>query len=215
MLHTRRRCFGCVSTCVSAITAVHDAGIPWYASIAATTVGLRTALIPATLLARRASARLASAGPAISHINNLFLKASNKSRAVKLYTKAIHATLKVHQANPLTAVLLVPAVQIPAFVTYALSVRDLCDNGEGFDSGGILWFQDLSIQDPTWLLPIAGVSSAYFNLRSTKSSEEMQRESLSLQLAARHLAQLLLITAIPVTLQLPTGFLVYWITSTA
>ncbi|KAJ8599963.1 hypothetical protein CTAYLR_002852 [Chrysophaeum taylorii] len=191
---------------------VHDAGLPWWATIAATTLGVRGALLPATLVARRASARFVAAAPHLRRVNALLVDALRKddksSRVAALYARAVHATLKVHGANPVAAFVLMPAVHIPVFVTFAFAIRELCESAPNFHLEGTLWFPDLAAPDPT--LALLAIGGTYFNLGGLPKPSDRP----GWPLVARHAAQLGLLAALPITVQLPSGFLVYWLTST-
>lgn len=105
--------------------------------------------------------RLVEAQKSVKRVNELLFKALRthahdrqaRARSIGLYARALHATLMLHGANACTAFLLMPAVHIPVFIVFALSIRELCDVAPDFDAGGALWFVDLSQSDETWVLP--------------------------------------------------------------
>lgn len=177
-----------VSSCVSLLEGAHEV-LPWWAALSVSTVGVRCVLLPATLAARRANASLARAAPHIRQVNSLLASAlkrhashrAGRLRSIKLYAEALHGTLRLHGANPVTAFLVMPALHIPVFVTFALSVRELASIDD-YRTGGILWFIDLAAPDPTFALPFLAVGAAYANL-SAPTSE------LTLVTATRHVVR--------------------------
>ena len=210
--HQRRRI---VSQAVTGLKAVHDLGLPWVGAISVTTIAVRLMLVPVTLISRSANRRLLAAAPELRELTGLWMAASRRNDiagrqdAVRYFLRAVDGTLRKHNANPLTAFLLMPAIHIPTFVTFALAVRDL-SRFPDYASGGPFWFTDLASADPTGILPFFALAGSYGNLHGVGGNDH----KLTIPVVLRHAAQLSLIVAFPVTLQLPAGFLVYWITST-
>lgn len=66
-----------------------------------------------------------------------------------------------------------PIVQIPVFVSFAYSVREMIRNGTaiGLESGGFAWFVDLTIPDASYVLPILAASSTYMNFEISLKSK--------------------------------------------
>jgi len=159
------------------LSAAHEV-MPWTAAIAASTVAIRLALVPVTVVARRAGRRVAAAAPQLNELNAMLVQATRRNdvagrqRAVAAYLRAVHRTLRVHRANPLVAFLLMPAVHIPTFVTLALSVRELANVAPGYCTGGALWFRDLAHADPYGVLPLVAVGTSYANLAAVGNDGE-------------------------------------------
>ena len=166
-----RRSLGCVSSFVGALQSVHDLGLPWAGTIVCSTVGVRLMLVPFTVMARRASRRVAVAGPQLQQLNAMLLQAARRSdlagrqRALVFYFRAVSGTLKAAGANPFVAFFLMPAVHIPTFVTFALAVRDLPEAAADYGPrSGLLWFPDLAAADPLCALPCVSFFFATDNI---------------------------------------------------
>mmetsp|Transcript_2689 Transcript_2689/g.4295 ORF Transcript_2689/g.4295 Transcript_2689/m.4295 type:complete len:153 (+) Transcript_2689:154-612(+) len=127
-----------------------------------------------------------------------------------LYARAVHGTLKIYGANPITAFFLMPAVHIPTFITFVLAIRQLPNEAIDYHTGGTFWFLDLASADPYCILPVLAVSTAYLNLRAPDAATESNR---TLGAVLRNTAQISLFVALPITFQLPAGFHIYWISS--
>ncbi|RFU23902.1 hypothetical protein B7463_g12434, partial [Scytalidium lignicola] len=80
---------------------------------------------------------------------------------------------------------------------------------ESFAAEGALWFQDLLVPDPQLILPFALSGVIFLNLggRGANQSRWQKRLTTSLKIVALAIG--------PLTLQIPSGMLLYWISSTS
>jgi len=78
--------------------------------------------------------------------------------------------------------------QIPFFISSMLMLRSKCLSGEvnGFGTGGILWFTDLTTSDPTFILPILQLSSQilFMNVNMNQKSQLSAMKSVQTVLKA-------------------------------
>ena len=194
------------------VDAQAASGLPWYATIPCATFALRSALVPASIVARRHGRRINMAAPHLRKLQQLAAERSkerpdDKIGTAKLLTSGINGILKLHQAKP--AFLLLPfATTLPSMVYLALGVRGL--PGDALVEGGCLWFPDLSVPDV--YLPAFCVGAAYVNLERQLAAPPGRA---SLAGVAKHAGQLALLATAPVTFGLPAGFHVFWLSSTA
>ena len=81
-----------------------------------------------------------------------------------LETSHHQAALKKHNCYPWRS-FAAPAVQIPLLMSAMLGARHLVMLGdESFETGGALWFTDLTVSDPTYVLPAVAMASTYLSL---------------------------------------------------
>lgn len=83
-------------------------------------------------------------------------------------------------------------------------------------NGGALWFTDLSVPDPYYVLPIVGVALTYFNLQRGVTTENADWFINRI----RGMIQIWLIASLPITVQWPAvsstqGIFCYWVASAA
>ena len=187
-------------------------GLPWYATIPCATFVMRSALVPASIVARRHGRRINLAAP---HLRKLQQLAAERSRekpddkigTARLLASGINGILKLHGARP--AFLLLPfATTLPSMIYLALGVRGLPE--DMIAEGGCLWFPDLSATDV--YLPGFCVAAAYANLERQLAAPPGKA---SIAGAAKNIGQLALIATAPVTFSLPAGFHLFWLSSTA
>lgn len=204
----------------AALEAVHaTTGLPWWASIALSTLAFRAALLPVVRYQARALARLAGAGPMLAALNQALSQRLDKIRpgdvtstteACRAYAGGCSAALKAQRVS-LAAAVASPLVQLPVFVTFALANRRMIDTAvPGLDSGGVWWFEDLTEADPLLLLPLACLGSTYLNL---ELGFARLHESQTVLRFIKDNLQLFLILGAPLTSTLPAGVFVYWLTS--
>ena len=187
-------------------------GLPWYATIPCATLAVRGALVPASLIARRHGRRINLAAPHLRKLQQLAKQRSeekpdDKIGTARLLTSGINGILKLHGARP--AFLLLPfATTLPCMIYLALGVRGLPE--DMIAEGGCLWFPDLSVPDV--YLPCVCVAAAYANLERQLAAPPGKA---SIAGAAKNIGQLALIATAPVTFGLPSGFHLFWLSSTA
>ena len=187
-------------------------GLPWYATIPCATFAMRSALVPASIVARRHGRRINLAAPHLRKLQQLAAERSkerpdDKIGTAKLLTSGINGILKLHGARP--SFLLLPfATTLPSMIYLALGVRGLPE--DMIAEGGCLWFPDLSATDV--YLPGFCVAAAYANLERQLAAPPGKA---SIAGAAKNIGQLALIATAPVTFALPSGFHLFWLSSTA
>jgi len=91
----------------------------------------------------------------------------------------------------------------------------------GLDTGGLLWFQDLSICDPTYVLPVASVFMSYLGVtlafQNTDKAHPGGQNSIKLSTLPGPMVYLkefiltALLLSVPFITQLPAGVFMYWI----
>ena len=187
-------------------------GLPWYATIPCATLAVRGALVPFSLIARRHGRRINLAAPHLRKLQQLAAERSkerpdDKIGTARLLTTGINGILKLHGARP--SFLLLPfATTLPSMIYLALGVRGLPE--DMIAEGGCLWFPDLAATD--LYLPCLCVGAAYANLERQLAAPPGKA---SIAGAAKNIGQLALIATAPVTFALPSGFHLFWLSSTA
>lgn len=209
----QRRSFGLVE---SALVAVHTAtGLPWFATFALSTVAVRMSLLPLVRQQIIESRKLSEAMPKIDTLLKLYAqKTKGRSFAetgkeMGLLLDGTRAVFHIHEFSPLR-MLAFPVVNIGLFATFVLSLRGMIagDSRLELTTGGILWFTDLIAKDLTCILPLTAVGVSYLALHIA-----FIRNSAGVALTLRDTFQSLLILALPLVIQMPSGLFFYWIPS--
>ena len=187
----------------------HDGPLdaPWWLSIVLLTVVVRTILFPLTVRQVRSMRAVQDLKPEMDKIraqyqNNRQLQ---QQEIMKLYQE--------RKVNPIGGCLPI-LVQLPIFLGIFYTIRQFGGYQMGdrvvepmypsFHEGGILWFQNLSVQDPYFLLPIISALTMLASTEITAKNIDPQQ---------RWLMRLLPIVFTVFLISFPAGLFVYWITS--
>lgn len=186
------------------VESVHvTAGLPYWAAIVATTLGVRVALIPLGVKAVQNSARMAVIRP---HLNKLTqLSQTNPSAN---HQKEVFLLWKKNNVNPFKA-LVVPLVQLPLFIAFFFGIRQMGAHYADMSAGGLWWFPDLAAHDPYFLLPLLNGASFLLmvELNAVDQAAQMGDKARTFKNAMRGLS----VFMVPVTLYTPAAVFMYWI----
>lgn len=136
------------------------ADIPYWQAIVAFTVGIRVILLPIALKGVQNGNRMAHLKPDMEKVQNA-MKASEGMSDPKMqarYQMEMKELFKKHNVNPFRALAL-PFMQMPIFISLFMALRQMQDYFPGYCEGGTLWFTDLSVADPTYVLPVLNAVS--------------------------------------------------------
>jgi YidC/Oxa1 family membrane protein insertase len=130
-----------------ALEFFYSVGAPWWLSIVILTVIVRTLLFPLTVRQVKSMRAMQDLRPEMEKIRAKYKdnKQKQQEEIMKLYQES--------GVNPFGSCLPL-LVQLPIFITMFYVIKDFGYAHPDFTSGGILWFQDLSVQDPYYVLPI-------------------------------------------------------------
>ncbi|CAI5995286.1 unnamed protein product [Closterium sp. NIES-64] len=192
------------------IGAVHDvAGLPWWLSIAAATVGIRLILLPAFVYQVRSTVKMALIKPEMERLLNKVKAAGYNTEAVAHYNGKMQALLKKHNTTPF-APLLGIFLQAPIFIGFYFAITGMAEHMPSFATGGAFWFTDLTTPDPTYLLPLmssAGILAAV----ELNAAEGMEGAPNAAQM--KWFMRGLAVTMVPLTVTFPKAVFCYWITT--
>lgn len=145
---------GLVQQTVEAISATLH--LPWWAAIVVMTTLIRFSLLPLNLRALRNNVTLGNLAPQIETISAR-VRSSNAAGDKLGAFQATHelaSLFQQHNAHPLRS-LMMPLVQMPIFISVFFALRSMAKLPvESMKHGGILWFTDLTLPDPYYVLPI-------------------------------------------------------------
>ncbi len=186
----------------------HDAlGAPWWLSIALLTVVVRTLLFPLTVKQVKSMRAMQDLRPEMERIRAQYRDNRQKQQEeiMRLYQE--------RKINPLGGCLPI-LVQMPIFIGifyvirqfggYSLGGRTIPPQYPSFHEGGLMWFQNLSVADPYYILPILSALTMLAATEITAHNIDPQQ---------RWLMRLLPIGITVFLFNFPAGLFVYWITS--
>jgi YidC/Oxa1 family membrane protein insertase len=207
------------------INAVHEySHLPWWASIAVSTVVVRTALLPLARVQTAASEKIGAAMKDMSYLMHLFSehtrrrsKEENIPRVSVMQQETprllsgMGAVMTVHNAS-MTAALLPMVLNLSVFITFVYSVRFMIQDpsyAETLKAGGIFWFPDLTVKDKYFYLPLAAALINYFSLDIILPAKGISPRMLLF----KDFSQSMTVVFFPIMLSIPSGVFMYWIPS--
>jgi YidC/Oxa1 family membrane protein insertase len=183
----------------------HD--MEWWAAIVATTLVMRVAAVPLTVTQQKNAARMHLAKPEIEAINKLAQTHSQDKEALERYQGEIWKIWKKYDCNPVK--MFAPlVVQAPVFISFFIAIQRMSHGVPSFATGGRgTWFTDLSVADPTYVLPL--LSSLTFLASVETNPPNGTDPNPGMKWGMRGLAAVM----IPLTASFPKGVFVYWVTT--
>ena len=147
----------CASMVMNLVEQIHlGAGVPYWEAIVLSTIGLRICLLPVVLNAIRSSGRMAWLRPDMERLQAALKASGDMGADSNLQTKykmEMKALFTKHKVNPFKAMIW-PIFQFPVFISFFMGLKAMGEYYPGFTTGGAYWFTNLSVGDPTLILPI-------------------------------------------------------------
>ncbi len=172
-------------------------GAPWWLSIVLLTVIVRSLLFPLTIKQVKSMRAMQELKPEMDKLRAKYKdnKQKQQEELMKLYQE--------RRVNPLGGCFPL-LIQMPIFIAIFYVIRGFGETHEDFNSGGILWFQDLSMMDPYYILPILSAVTMLAASEITSKHVDPQQ---------RWLMRIMPVGITVFLLTFPAGLFMYWITS--
>jgi YidC/Oxa1 family membrane protein insertase len=181
----------------SGLEFFHSYGAPWWLSIALLTVIVRSLLFPLTVRQVKSMRAMQDLKPEMDKIRAKYKDNRQKQQEeiMKLYQD--------RKVNPFGSCFPL-LVQMPIFITMFYVIRNFGSTHESFSTGGLLWFQNLSVHDPYYILPVLSAVTMLAASEITAKSVDPQQ---------RWLMRILPVVFTIFLLNFPAGLFMYWIPS--
>nr|CAG4714813.1 unnamed protein product [Naegleria fowleri] len=191
------------------IVALHDAGCPWWGSIALVGFGLRMLMSPLNIMSMRASTIMSKMGNSFTQLKKDQVD-PKKSPAEREHARRSYDEMAKKEGFKMSHMFL-PLIQSPLFIAFFFCLNRMAREVEGFQWGGMLWFTDLTLKDPTYILPIISASCfmAVFLVNTFLRSAGSGR----LQSVIAVGMGIFSFALVPFTGRLPAALFMYWIPS--
>jgi YidC/Oxa1 family membrane protein insertase len=160
------------------------------------TVVVRTFLFPLTIRQVKSMRKVQDLKPAMDE-----LRAEHKDDPQMLQQEMMKL-YRERGANPLGGCLPI-LVQLPIFLVLFYTIGEF-ERLESFRTGGLLWFQDLTVYDPLYILPVLYIATMMVAQEIAMKNTAPEQK--------RIMRFLPLVFGI-VLIRFPAGLFVYWVTS--
>ncbi|KFK33879.1 hypothetical protein AALP_AA5G072100 [Arabis alpina] len=201
---------------ISLLDSYHDlTGLPWWFVIASSTVAFRMSLLPILILQRKQTKRISHFLPQLPP----FWPPKGSGRSVVDHFKLFRNERK---AIGCPSFLWIPAyfsIQISCFFLWITSIRRMSlDHHPGFDTGGALWFQNLTeipngLYGPLFPFLIAGLHYTNTQIAFSASSVHKFDKFEELTKTYKIFLNFLTFALYFLAFQMPQGSLLYWTTN--
>lgn len=196
---------------VNGVSFFHDmTGLHFAGSIFATTCLLRLCILPLAIKGQRAASRMAHLQPELSVIKKRYEALGTPSQAEqKAFAGQMKALFARYEVKPFSS-LAAPFVQAPLFIGMFFGMKKMPDLfPEEFATGGLLWFTDLSVPDPTYVLPVLCGLSFLGTIESGK--EQMIDGNPTYGPVMVNAFRAMCVVMVPVMTTFPSAMLCYWV----
>eukprot|EP00903_Cladosiphon_okamuranus_P020886 g19180.t1 len=198
----------------------HLTGLPWWATIGVATICVKVSLLPVVVYQAGHMDRLRMAWPEIQILRHHLattLEEIPQSRVLarwqkyKIFFSGTRGIMGLHGTH-LRGLFATPLVNLPVFLLFVWSIRGMLRDATvpGLDTGGILWFVDLTATDSSLMLPIIGTLFTYTSLELAK----MKGATGWIKFFQNGM-QTVVILMLPWVSTFPQGVFMYWIPSSA
>ncbi|KAH9296596.1 hypothetical protein KI387_040184, partial [Taxus chinensis] len=179
-----------------------------WASIAATTVLIRSLTIPILISQLKATTRLTLLRPELEVVTER-LKQCTDPQMAKEERQRMKLLFKKYNVNPLTPMKGI-LIQGPIFISFYLAITNMAQNVPSFKEGGALWFHDLSTPDSLYLFPAMAALSF---LATVELNMQEGLEGNPMANKMKMFSRLFALITVPVTMNFPKAIFCYWVTS--
>ena len=192
-----------------AIDAVHSfTGLNWWASIAVTTILIRTVTIPLLVNQLKSTMKLNAMRPEIEAIN-MEMRNSMDPQSMLEGKRKLGELFTKRGVNPLTP-LKGLFIQGPIFMSFFFAIQNMVEKVPSLKGGGAYWFTDLTTPDELYILPV--LTSVTFLATVELNMQEGMEGNPMLQ-TMKKFSRILALMTIPFTMHFPKAIFCYWVTA--
>jgi len=176
----------------------HGWGAPWWLAIAMLTVVVRTLLFPLTIRQVKSMRKVQDLKPAMDELRERHKDDPQmlQQEMMKLYRE--------RGANPLGGCLPI-FVQLPIFLVLYYTIMEF-ESLKSFRTGGLFWFQDLTVADPLYILPVVYIATMMISQEIAMKNTAPEQKRIMRFLP-------LVFGVVLAVGGFPAGLFVYWVTS--
>ncbi|XP_005370551.1 mitochondrial inner membrane protein OXA1L [Microtus ochrogaster] len=190
-----------------------DLGLPWWGAIATCTVVARCLIFPLIVKGQREAAKIHNHMPVIQKFSTQIREAKLAGDQAEFYRATIEMTRyqKKHDIK-LFRPLILPLTQAPIFISFFIALREMANLPvPSLQTGGLWWFQDLTVSDPIYVLPLV-VTATMWGVLELGAETGMQSSDLQFM---RNIIRVMPLVVLPVTIHFPSAVFMYWLSSNA
>jgi len=169
---------------------------------------MRLLMFPVMVIAQRNMANMNNNMPAMQAIQEKITDARRRGDMFEMaqLTQELQKLSTAKGINPFKNMIPIVA-QLPVFMSFFLGLRGMATCPvESLSTGGILWFENLSMTDPYYLLPLTTCLTTYYQLKTGAEGAKMDMMTPKMKLAMTVMPFFLF----PITMNFASGVTFYW-----
>lgn len=188
-------------------------GLPWYSAIILFAVLMRTCLFPVTVKSQQNAAKMKKIAPLTNRLKEKINEAKMSGDSLKVARATNEYAMLMKNNNIGIGALSLPILQIPVFISAFIGIRKMCNLPvESMTTGGILWFNNLTLADPTYVLPTLSLLSILAVVyRGIETGIELKNMTPTMKVVVFGLSGI----SFPFLIFMPAGIMVYFVTTNA
>lgn len=192
------------------IDAVHSfTGLNWWASIAITTLLIRSVTVPFLINQLKATSKLTLMRPRLEEIKGEMEAKGMDPEAVADGKRRMNELFKEFGVTPFTPLKGI-FIQGPVFISFFFAISNMVEKVPSFKNGGAFWFTDLTTPDSMYILPVLTALTFLLNVEfNVQEGMEGNPVAGTMKKFSRGLAVL----TVPFTMSFPQAIFCYWVTS--
>lgn len=175
------------------------------------TVLARCLVFPLIVKGQREAAKIHNHMPEIQKFSTRIREAKLAGDHAEFYKASSEMTFyqKKHDVKFFRPLIL-PLTQAPIFISFFIALREMANLPvPSLQTGGLLWFQDLTLSDPTYILPLV-VTATMWGVLELGAETGVQSSDLQLM---RNVLRVMPLAVLPITIHFPTAVFMYWLSS--
>lgn len=201
---------GIIQNCLDYLHVSWD--LPWWGAIAIATVCIRVLIFPLVITSQKNAAKMNNNLPQLQLLQMKMTEARNSGNQMESARLAqeMMIFMKEKDISPMKNVV-VPLAQAPLFISMFMGLRGMANLPlESMKEGGLLWFVDLTVCDPYYLLPLVTATTMLATIELGTDGARMNTPTMQ---NAKWVLRALPILVFPFTINFPTAVLCYWVST--
>ncbi|CAL9244550.1 unnamed protein product [Arabidopsis halleri] len=192
------------------IDMVHSfTGFGWWASIVVATILIRSSTVPLLIKQMKDTTKLALMRPRLESIREEMQNKGMDSVTMAEGQKKMKNLFKEYGVTPFTPMKGM-FIQGPLFICFFLAIRNMAEKVPSFQTGGALWFTDLTTPDSLYILPV--ITGLTF-LITVECNAQEGMEGNPMAGTVKNVCRGFALLTVPMTMSFPQAIFCYWITS--
>jgi len=183
-------------------------GLEWYQTIAVATLCMRLLMFPVVVIAQRNMANMNNNMPAMQALQEKITDARRRGDMFEMaqLTQELQKLSTAKGINPFKNMMPI-AAQLPVFMSFFIGLRGMANCPvESLTTGGILWFENLTLTDPYYLLPLTTCLTTYYQLKTGAEGAKIDMMTPKMKIAMTAMPFILF----PFLMNFASGVTFYW-----